>query len=81
MRNFYILYKITYYDDFKERTEKVAGVVCAENFSTAIEKLEKYYGDVESVLLLEYLAEDVMEFNSCSCDTMKTIKDNIVGNF
>ena len=80
MRNFYILYKITYYDDFAERTENAAGVVYAENFSAAIEKLEKYYGEIKSVLLLEILAEDVMEFDSCSCETMKTIKDNIVGN-
>lgn len=79
MRNFYILYKITYYDNFKERTENAAGIVCTENFSTAIEKLEKYYGDVESVLLLEYLTEDVMEFDDCNAIEM--IKSNIIENF
>lgn len=79
MRSFYILYKISYYDDFKEQFKNVAGIVCAENFSTAIEKLEKYYGDIESVLLLEYLAEDVIEFDDY--DTIETIKSNIISNF
>ena len=79
MRNFYILYKISYYDDFKERIENAAGVIYAENFSAAIKELENYYGEIKSVLLLEDLAKNVMEFDDC--DAIKTIKDNIVNNF
>ena len=64
MRNFYILYKITYYDDFAERTENAAGVVYAENFSAAIEKLDR---QTNLVTIIEVFAQ----YNNWLCSRMR----------
>lgn len=77
--NFYE-YEIEYYNLDEQTVENFCGVVFAESYGAAADKLEKYYGDgIVSINYLMATEDDIVyEFND---DMSSNLKDFLLALF
>ena len=72
-------YEVKFYDEIDDKTKTARGILFANGFSDAVEKLEDYYGSrqIEEIIHLCALCEtEVLELSK---DTIDYICDDIQG--
>ena len=77
--NFYE-YEIEYFNSDEQKVETLCGLIFAESYGAAADKLENYYGN--EIVSIKYLMatdeEDVYEFND---DMSSNLKDFLLALF
>lgn len=70
-------YHVTVFDDFKLEDTEMCGIVSAENYGDAANKVEEYFGkdDLEKVTIEAIAGSDIVK---CGEELINSIKNNYV---
>ena len=76
---FLFSYRVLVYDRKEEENKVKSGIIFGENFVKAIERLDKYYGDLEEIKGLKILCDaGAIELNEMTVrDIEEVLKDYI----
>lgn len=56
-------YEIEFYDEINEENRTARGICASESLSSAVEKIEKFYGDLEKLTISYVCSEFGLEQN------------------
>lgn len=72
--------RVEYYNEYEEKIERVNLFMVAEDFSSAVNNITKYYGKdaVESISIDTFAPENFLEFTEDDEDLFEMVKSKLI---